>query len=98
MAGDSNGTRDVFVKDLQTGAVTRISQAVSGTSGNNLSYDAAISGDGARVVFTSSASNLVSGDTNAASDVFVRTVATTAIDIGSVSRAIMSSLRWMETC
>jgi hypothetical protein len=85
VAGDTNGTRDVFVKDLQSGTVTQISQAASGTSGNNLSYDAAISGDGARVVFTSSADNLVAGDTNAVSDVFVRNVSTTSIELGSVS-------------
>ena len=70
--GDTNGKFDVFVRDRQTGMTTRISVASDGTQGNSDSYDPSISADGRYVAFESRASNLVSGDGNAHSDVFVR--------------------------
>ncbi len=71
-AGDTNGARDVFVHDRQTGETTRVSIDSSGVEANGDSFAPAISGDGRFVVFSSAASNLVSGDTNGADDVFVR--------------------------
>ena len=77
--GDTNGTYDVFVKDLQTGAITRVSTDANGGQGNANSYTPSISADGRYVAFTSYASNLVPGDTNGTSDVFVRDLQTGAI-------------------
>jgi Tol biopolymer transport system component len=71
VAGDSNGAQDIFVHDRQTGTTERVSVDSSGTQGNNVSFDPSISADGRFVAFTSFASNLVSGDTNGTSDVFV---------------------------
>ena len=64
MAGDTNGTGDVFVKDLTTGEITRISTAADGSQGDGYSYDPVFSPDGTKVAFGSDASNLVAGDTN----------------------------------
>lgn len=50
----------------------RVSLNSVGQQGNDPSYEAAISADGRYVAFRSYAGNLVPGDTNAASDVFVR--------------------------
>ena len=69
--GDTNGRIDVFVRDLETGAVERVSVSSSGTQGNGGSYEPALSADGRYVVFESFASNLVPGDTNRSDDVFV---------------------------
>ena len=69
--GDTNGILDIFVRDLQTGAITRVSTAANGDQGNSESFDPSISADGRLVTFTSSASNLVPGDTNGVADVFV---------------------------
>ncbi|HMJ31064.1 MAG TPA: hypothetical protein VK512_20330, partial [Xanthobacteraceae bacterium] len=77
--GDTNGTGDVFVRDLQTGAITRVSTNASGDQGNSASGDPSISADGRYVAFYSSASNLVPGDTNFLADVFVRDLQTGAI-------------------
>jgi hypothetical protein len=78
VAADTNHVRDVFVRDLQTNTTSRVSVATGGTQGNGPSYSPAISGDGRYVTFVSDATNLVAGDTNATSDVFVRdTVANT---------------------
>src|SRR5438046_847770 len=80
VAGDTNGTTDVFVHDRQTGMTERVSVASDGTQGNNASSYPALSADGRLVAFDSAATDLVAGDTNGASDVFVhdRQAGTTA--------------------
>ena len=82
VAGDTNGTADVFVKDLATGALTLVSTGASGP-GNDASDAPSLSADGTRVAFTSSASNLVASDVNDRSDVFVRDLATGALTLVS---------------
>ena len=72
VANDTNGSRDVFVRDLQTGTTQRVSIDSSGKQGNLNSYDPSISSDGRFVAFGSEASNLVANDTNNTGDVFVR--------------------------
>jgi len=70
--GDTNGIRDVFVWTRATGAVDRVSVASDGTqAAAGASAASAISADGRYVAFTSTAPNLVPGDTNLAMDVFV---------------------------
>lgn len=73
VAGDTNGVADVFVKDTQTGAIIRYSVDAIGVQGNLGSFNPALSADGSVVAFLSLASNLVAGDTNNQSDVFVVT-------------------------
>ena len=79
VSGDTNGLADVFVHDRQSGQTTRVSVSSTGTQANGLSLTAAISADGRYVAFSSSASNLVTGDTNSKADVFLhdRTTAQT---------------------
>ncbi len=86
VAGDTNGLRDVYVRDLLLGITTRVSVASNGTQANAESSDPSVSADGRYVVFTSTASNLVSGDTNGISDVFVRDLiagTTTRVSVNS---------------
>ncbi|MFG0318713.1 MAG: TolB family protein [Planctomycetota bacterium JB042] len=71
VAGDTNGVRDVFVRDRETATTTRVSVATGGGQANGGSFEPAISGDGRYVTFSSFADNLVPGDTNAVGDVFV---------------------------
>ncbi|RWN65759.1 MAG: hypothetical protein EOR99_20160, partial [Mesorhizobium sp.] len=71
VAGDTNGARDVFVFDQQLGTTTRVSVDSAGGDANGHSQSPSISADGRYVAFYSSASNLVAGDTNGATDVFV---------------------------
>ena len=70
--GDTNGFRDVFVRDRQTGTTERVSVDSNGVQGNGISYAASISANGRYVGFSSMASNLVPGDTNGTWDAFVR--------------------------
>ncbi|MCP4289988.1 MAG: hypothetical protein GY792_37175, partial [Gammaproteobacteria bacterium] len=84
--GDTNGERDVFLHDTQTGQTTRVSVASDGTQGNEYSGASSLSSDGRYVAFSSSASNLVSGDTNGYKDVFVhdtQTGQTTRVSVAS---------------
>lgn len=69
---DTNGiVFDVFVHDRQLETTERVSVATGGTEGDANSYLSSISSDGRYVIFTSFATNLVAGDTNAVSDLFV---------------------------
>lgn len=68
---DTNGVSDIFVHDCQTGTTERVSVASDGTQSNGASSAPALSSDGRYVAFSSYASNLVPGDTNGQSDVFV---------------------------
>ncbi len=70
-AGDTNGFRDVFVRDRGTGATTRVSVDSAGVQAAVGSFSVAISGDGRFVAFHSFADNLVADDTNETADVFV---------------------------
>ena len=72
VSGDTNGKQDIFLHDTQTGTTTRLSVDSNGKQGNGNSYGQSISADGRCVTFTSDASNLVGGDGNNTSDVFLR--------------------------
>src|SRR5438132_1692287 len=85
VAGDTNGVSDVFVHDRQTGTTERVSVASDGTQGNNASSYPALSADGRFVAFDSDATNLVAGDTNGATDVFVHDRQTGATERVSVT-------------
>ncbi|OKI09575.1 hypothetical protein A6A06_02570 [Streptomyces sp. CB02923] len=69
--GDTNGQSDIFVKDLKTGAVQRVNVASDGTQADSYSFSPSLSADGRYVAFGSGAANLVPGDTNADTDIFV---------------------------
>ncbi len=71
VAGDSNNIVDVFVYDRRKHKTRRVSVSSGGQQGNSFSLDPSISADGRYVAFHSYASNLVAGDTNDKSDVFV---------------------------
>jgi len=85
VAGDTNGDDDIFVRDLAAGTTERVSVATDGTQANDYSDGAAISGNGRYVVFRSNATNLVAGDTNGVTDVFMRDLQTDTTTRVSVS-------------
>jgi Tol biopolymer transport system component len=83
--GDTNGCRDVFVRDLMTGTNIPVSLNTNGVTGDGISTDPAISGNGRYVAFTSSADDLVPNDNNNSQDVFVRDLQTGTTTLVSVS-------------
>jgi hypothetical protein len=85
VAGDTNGTWDVFVRDRQMGTTERVSVDSNGVEANDISYGPAISADGRFVAFPSKATNLVLGDANGKCDVFVHDRQTGATERVSVA-------------
>src|SRR6266704_706794 len=71
VGGDTNGALDVFVRDRASGRTERVSVSSKGKQGNSGSAGPMLSGDGRFVTFSSGAANLVAGDTNGRSDIFV---------------------------
>ena len=86
VAGDTNASTDIFMRDMQTGTSQLVSVATNGGAANGRSSDAVMTPDGRYVAFVSEASNLVLIDTNKTPDVFVRDMAlntTTLVSVGA---------------
>jgi Tol biopolymer transport system component len=69
--GDKAGWIDIFVRDQMTRTTQRINVSVSNGEADGASFAPQISGDGRYVAYESYATNLVPGDTNGMSDLFV---------------------------
>ena len=80
---DNNDVADVFIKDLATGEVTRVSTNQSGEEGNSDSTAVAFPADGTKILFTSRASNLVNNDLNGKQDVFIKDLKTGEVTLVS---------------
>lgn len=72
VSDDHNGAADLFLRDLKQGTTTRVNVDANGVEANDESFGGTLSGNGSLIVFGSLATNLVTGDDNAVSDVFVR--------------------------
>ena len=71
VSGDTNDTGDLFVRNISAGSTTRVSLTSTGQQVNGFS-GGLISADGDFAAFVSNGTNVVPGDTNGNSDVFVR--------------------------
>ena len=87
VAVDGNDARDIFVRDLTDGTTVRVSVDSAEVEANNSSNIASISADGRFVAFESSADNLVAGDLNFSTDIFVRDLTDTTTVLVSVDSA-----------
>lgn len=97
VTGDTNGLQDIFLKDMNTGSIRRISLSSAGTQGNNASYLPGVSGDGLKMIYTSVATNLVTGDTNGFADLFLTELpqgTTTRIGVSTAGVAPNADIAW----
>lgn len=85
VAGDHNGVGDIFHFDRQTGVTLRCSVDSSGVEGDLRSLLPSVSADGRFVSFSSSATNLVPGDTNGLIDIYLHDTWTRQTERISVS-------------
>lgn len=85
VGNDTNYANDVFEKTLANGAIRRLSVVSTGAQANGASYQPVYSRDRTKIAFSSYATNFVAGDTNGASDVFVKSLATGAVTRVSVA-------------
>lgn len=107
VAGDTNNTSDIFIRNIETNTTTRVSVNSTGNQGNIGSFNPSISANGRFVAFDSLADNLVAGDTNSTRDIFVREIqtnTTTRVSVnsseiqanfGSISAAISADSRFV---
>ena len=70
--GDGNGVKDIFLRDRQAFRTDLVSRGADGSQGDWNSDIGAVSADGRWVAFESRSTNLVPGDTNNCTDIFVR--------------------------
>lgn len=87
VSDDQSSIGDIFVREVTTGGVRLISKSTAGVQANAISTKPAISANGRYVAFQSTASNLVSGDTNGKTDIFVRDLEANVTTRVSVSTA-----------
>ena len=86
VTNDTNGSQDVFVRDLQSGTNVLVSVNSAGTgSANGFSGNPAISADGRFVAFVSDAGDLTPGQTNRADNIYLRDVQSGTTQLVSVS-------------
>ncbi len=71
VAGDTNNLVDAFLWRSSAVPTTRISVSSSGAQADGNTTELSIDENGTTIVFTSEATNLVSGDSNGVSDVFL---------------------------
>ena len=90
--GDTNLADDIYVHDLKTGSTVRVSVDSNGKQADRQSSWPSISDDGRYVAFQSDATNLVAGDTDSTTDVFVHDLKT-----GVTSRVSVDSKGNQET-
>ena len=79
-ANDTNWLDDIFIHNTYLRSTWSASTSASGQLGNGPSRHPSISRDGRIVVFDSEADNLVANDTNRAGDIFVKNLASGAIE------------------
>lgn len=72
VASDTNGSSDIFIRDLTNNTTELVSSTAAGVQGNGNSTQPSVSADGRFVVFTSYASNLSSSAYQYASNVFLK--------------------------
>lgn len=68
---DANSFEDVYLRDRKTGELTLVSRPIGPLAADRPSRQPSISADGRRIVFSSAAGNLVSGDQAGQTDIFL---------------------------
>ncbi len=71
VSNDTNGKKDIFVRDTKNNTIEMVSISTAGTQGNYDAKDPSMSADGNHIVFESFANNLTTGDSNGKYDIFL---------------------------
>lgn len=82
-----SATRQLYLRDRTSGKTSLVSVSSTEKKGNRTSHYAGISDDGRWITFASDATNLVSGDGNGATDVFIRDRANGTTRLVSITRS-----------
>ena len=87
LVGDNNSQPNIYLKDIATQTVKRISINSSGVTGDRPSYAPTINADGNKIVFYSTSTNLVTNDTNDTSDIFLRDLNNNTTQLISITKS-----------
>jgi hypothetical protein len=97
LPADANGLSDIYRLDTFTEALTLVSRTQDGSAGSGSSRYPAVDATGELVVFQSAADDLVEGDTNSVSDIFLHdapvgeTTRITLMDTGAAARPALDA-------
>lgn len=83
--GGTNGVEQVYIKNIQTGAVRLVSVDNAGDQSNGYNNDPSFTPDNKMITYWSDASDILPGDTNAKSDIVLYNLATNKVSIGSAN-------------
>ena len=82
---DTDPLADIYVKDIVTGQLILASTSSSGVKGNGGSLHPSLSGDGTKVAFWSSSTNLAPADSDSAFDIYVKDLVTGQLSLVSTT-------------
>lgn len=77
-ANNDTSRTDTFLYDVATGAVRRVGEPAPGVQASSSVSNPSLSGDGRFIAYSSAAADLVGGDANGRTDIFVENIATGA--------------------
>jgi probable HAF family extracellular repeat protein len=80
-----SGSSNIYLYDTQTHSITLVSAGLNGAAANGASYFPTVSADGNSVIFESTATNLVAGDTTDAAQTYLYDVQTGVITLASAA-------------
>lgn len=75
---------DIYLYDRQSGSMGIVTLGLAGRKANAGSSDPALSADGSTLAFTSSASNLLAGDTDSLADIYLFDVQDSTLELASI--------------
>jgi Tol biopolymer transport system component len=76
LPADTNGVADAYLRDFSGDSLERISLSTEGAEADGATLETAVSGDGRRVAFVSTATNLVAGAPHAGAAIYLRDLET----------------------
>jgi hypothetical protein len=93
VSGDTNGKKDIFLHQVSKGTTKRVSLTASGSQTSGTSSSPFVSENGAFVIFTSAATDIVTGDSNGANDVFMYKESDGSVSLLSYKPAVEASTK-----
>jgi Tol biopolymer transport system component len=82
--GDTDEWWDIYLKDLVSGTLTLVSTGSDGAKANGFVGQPSLSADGAKMAFTSAATNLTPADSSSDIDLFVKDLVTGSVQLVTV--------------
>ena len=93
---DANALSDIYARRLGFGTTARVSSTLAGADGDGAAFSARVSADGRRVVFSSSASNLVAAADGSLQRIFLRDFDAGTLSLLPTGNEIVASMHSLD--